>query len=163
MVKKLLLLLLLVCPVWASAQVKFAHVDVDLIYHSLPEAAQIDSVYKKTGEELSAELKRMNDDYARKVTEYKESESSMSADIKQNRVEEIRSLESRISSFYQNSQKMLQQRIESLQAPVRAKINKAVDAVCQEDGYLYIFDVKFIVAKNPESIDVTKTVLQKLK
>lgn len=146
-----------------NAQVKLGHLDVQALFMQLPDAAQIDSAMKKTSMEYEAELKRMEDEVTRKAAEYKEGESKWDETIKQNRMEEIRNLQTRMQNYYQNAQQLLQKKQESLQAPVREKIKKAIDAVAAENGFLYVFDTQAILYKSEQSVDITNLVMKKLK
>lgn len=164
MLKKLILLCLVAMPFMSFAQtgVKLGHLDVQLLFASLPDAAQIDSAMKKTSDEYETELKRMQEEIARKTDEYQKNYQTWDETIKQNRAEEIQALQTRVQNYYQNAQTLLQKKQESLQAPVREKIRKAIDEVAKENGFLYILDTQAILYKSDSSIDITNLVLKKL-
>lgn len=166
MLKRIIVLCLAAMPVLSFAQnvqVKLGHLDIQALFMQLPDAAQIDSAMKKTSMEYENELKRMEDEVTRKAAEYKEGESKWDESIKQNRMEEIRNLQTRMQNYYQNAQQLLAKKQEALQTPVRDKIKKAIDAVAQENGFLYILDTQAILYKSEQSIDITNMVLKKLK
>ena len=148
---------------FGQSQVKLGHIDIQALFMQLPDAAEIDSVMKKTSAEYEAELKRMDDEVTRKAAEYKEGEANWDESIKQNRMEEIRTLQTRMQNYYQNAQALLQKKQEQLQTPVRDKIKKAIDAVAAENGFLYILDTQAIIYKSEQSIDITSLVLKKLQ
>lgn len=165
MLKKLIVLCIAAMPFMSFAQtsnVKLGHLDVQLLFMSLPDAAEIDSVMKKTSDEYELELKRMQEEIARKTAEYQQNYNSWDETIKQNRAEEIQSLQTRVQNYYQNAQQLLQKKQESLQTPVREKIRKAIDDVAKENGFLYILDTQAILYKSDSAVDITNLVLKKL-
>jgi outer membrane protein len=165
MLKKLVVLCLSAMPLFGfaqSAQVKLGHLDVQTLFLSTPEYAQIDSTMKKASSEYESEINRMRDEYTRKASEYQEGQSKWDETIKQNRMEEIQTLDTRIKNYIQNAQQLLQKKQEDLQAPVREKIKKAIDDVVKEYGFLYVFDTQAIIGKSDAAIDVTPLVLKKL-
>lgn len=165
MLKKLIVLCLAAMPFLTFAQtstVKLGHLDVGLLFTSLPDAAEIDSVMKKTSDEYENELKRMQEEIARKTAEYQQNYSQWDETIKTNRAEEIQALQTRVQNYYQNAQQLLQKKQESLNVPVREKIRKAIDDVAKENGFLYILDTQAILFKSDSAIDITNLVLKKL-
>lgn len=164
MLKKLIVLCIAAMPFASFAQsgVKLGHLDVQLLFMSLPDAAEIDSVMKKTSDEYEVELKRMQEEIARKSEEYQKNYNNWDETIKQNRAEEIQALQTRVQNYYQNAQQLLAKKQEALQTPVREKIRKAIDDVAKENGFLYILDTQAILYKSDSSIDITNMVLKKL-
>ncbi|MCQ2233315.1 MAG: OmpH family outer membrane protein [Paludibacteraceae bacterium] len=164
MFKKLIMLCLAAMPLLATAQstVKLGHLDVQALFVSLPEAAEIDSTMKKVSMEYENELKRMQDEMARKAAEYEQNAAQWDETIKANRAEEIRTMQTRVQNYYQNAQQLLAKKQEQLQAPVRDKLKKAIDDVAKENGFLYVFDQQALIYKSESSIDITNLVLKKL-
>ena len=165
MLKKLIALCIAALPILGMAQtstVKLGHLDVQALFMSLPEAAEIDSVMQKTSQEYEAELKRMQDEMARKAAEYEQNEKTWDESIKKNRAEEIRTLQTRVQNYFQNAQQLLQKKQESLQEPVRNKLRAAIDTVAKREGFLYIIDTQAILYKSDSSIDITNLVLKEM-
>ena len=166
MLKKSVLVLFLAFPFFAFAQtqVKLGHLDVQHLFSSLPEVATIESTMKQLTEQHEKEMKKMEDEYNRKLTEFQEGQEKWDEAIKKNRVEELQTLQTRMQTYFQNAQQSLQKRQEELQAPLRDKIMKAMNQVGNENGFLYIFDANMLLFKSEQlSVDVTPLVKKKLE
>ena len=163
--KKLFLLLFMVAPLAAfsqSANTKLGYVDIQTLFMSMPETAAADSALKKSATQHEAEVKRMEDEYTRKLVEYKEGEASWDETIKKNRMEELQTLQTKMQNYYQQAQTMLQQKQEQMQVPILEKLRKAIDEVGTENGFLYIFDMNTLQFKSNDAIDATPFVQKKL-
>jgi len=165
MSKKLVLVLFLAIPFFAfsqNTQIKLGYLDVQGLFLALPEIAEIEATMKKLGEQHEAEIKRMEDEYTRKLTEYQQKQKDWDETIRQNRVEELQTLQTKMQNYYQTAQQMLQQKQEELQVPLREKIMKAMKEVGTENGFLYIFEANTLLFKSDEAIDVTPLVKKKM-
>ncbi|MEE0998011.1 MAG: OmpH family outer membrane protein [Paludibacteraceae bacterium] len=165
MFKKIAIAVLCAMPFVASAQntqIKLGHMDVQALFMSLPETAEIETSLKALGAQLEGEVKRMEEEYTRKLTEFKQGEATWDETIKKNRMEELQTLQVKMQNYYQTAQLQLQQKQEELQAPVREKIKKAINDVCVENGFLYVFDTNTMLYKSDSAIDITALVKKKM-
>lgn len=163
--KRLFLLLFMVAPLAAfaqSANTKLGYVDIQTLFMSMPETAAADSAIKKSATQHEAEVKRMEDEYTRKLVEFKEGESTWDETIKKNRMEELQTLQTKMQNYYQQAQAMLQQKQEQMQMPILEKLRKAIDEAGNENGFLYIFDLNTLQYKSNDAIDATPFVQKKL-
>lgn len=165
MIKKFIALLFLAMPVLGMAQntqIKLGYLDVQALFMSLPEVASIETSLKDLAAQHEAEIKRMEDEYTRKLMEYKEGEAKWDDAIKKNRMEELQTIQQKVQTYYQQAQTMLQQKQEDLQAPIREKLRKTIDEVGAENGFLYIYDLNALLYKSADAIDVTPLIKKKL-
>ncbi|MCQ2194268.1 MAG: OmpH family outer membrane protein [Paludibacteraceae bacterium] len=166
MFKKLLVALFVAAPfvgsVAQNTQVKLGHLDAQSLFLSLPEAKQIDSTMKKLTAQHENEIKRMEEEYNRKLAEYKQGESQFDETIKRSRTEELQTLQMKMQNYYQQAQSLLQQRQNELLAPVQDKVKRTIEEVGAENGFLYIFDSSVILFKSEQSIDVAPLVKKKM-
>ena len=166
MIKKSVLVFFLAVPFFAFAQntqVKLGHLDVQALFTQLPEVATIEETLKLLTEQHEKEMKRMEDEYNRKLTEFQQGQQTWDDAIKKNRVEELQNLQTKMQDYFQMAQKSLQERQEKLQSPLREKILKAMNQVGAENGFLYIFDANLLLFKSDGAIDVTPLVKKKLE
>lgn len=79
-------------------------------------------------------------------------------------MQEILENDQKIQAFLKAAKADLKQRQESLEKPIKAKLNEAVKAVGQEGGYTYIIDNSTgnVVYSGSDAIDVTPLVKAKL-
>lgn len=72
--KNLVALLFLAMPMLGMAQntqIKLGYLDVQALFMSLPEVASIEGSLKELASQHEAEIKRMEDEYTRKMMEYR--------------------------------------------------------------------------------------------
>ncbi|MBO7429138.1 MAG: OmpH family outer membrane protein [Paludibacteraceae bacterium] len=165
MYKKLIALLFLAMPAFGMAQntqIKLGYLDVQTLFLAMPEVSQIETSLKDLAAQHEGEIKRMEDEYNRKLTEYKDGEAKWDEAIKKNRMEEIQMLQMKVQQYYQSAQTLLQQKQEELQAPIREKLRKAIEEVGAENGFLYIYDLNTLLYKSGDAIDVTPLLKKKL-
>jgi outer membrane protein len=165
MSKKLVLVLFLAIPFFAfsqNTQIKLGYLDVQALFMSLPEVAEIEATMKRLSEQHENEIRQMEDEYNRKLAAFQEGQAHWDEAIKRNRVEELQSLQTRMQNYFQTAQQALQKRQEELQNPLRERILRAMNDVGTENGFLYIFDVNALLFKSEQSIDVTPLVKKKL-
>jgi outer membrane protein len=163
--KNFLLFLLCVLPFAVSAQnanVKLGYVDVQTLFYSMPETVEADSAIQKSARMHEAEVKKMEDEYTKKLIEYKEGEKTWDETIAKNRQEELQTLQVRMQNYYQQAQSSLQQKQQQLQVPILEKLRKAILEVGNEEGFLYIFDLNTLQFKSNSAIDATPLVQRKL-
>jgi len=163
--KRLFLLFILAAPLAAFAQnanVKLGYIDIQTLFMSMPETAAADSALKKSANAHEAEVKKMEDEYTRKLVEFKEGEATWDETIKKNRMEELQTLQNRMQNYYQQAQTSLQQKQEQMQMPILEKLRKTINEVGAENGFLYIFDLNMLQFKSNDAIDVTPFVQKKL-
>jgi len=124
-----------------SAQnLKFGHIDSRELLMSMPESdsaqAQIERLaadYEQQMEEMQVELNKKYDDYLQNREKYTNL-------IRQTKEADIQEMQQRIANFEQMAQQDLQTQQSQLMRPIIEKANKAVRAVAEEKGFIYIFD-----------------------
>ena len=150
------------CGVNAQA-LKVGYVDSGSIFQIMPEKAKAEQELQAYAAELQAELQAMGAEYQAKIQDYQANQASMSNLIRQSKEKEIVDLETRIAEFQGSADMALQSKEAELLTPIYEKIQKAVDAVGQEQGFTYILNKAGVVAFVGESaIDITSDVKTKL-
>lgn len=166
MLKKIALLILLVLPMGVFAQtLKFGHVNSYEVIQVMPEyekaMADLQDLHKK----YSDEIKRAEDEFNRKYTEYVQQQDSLPKNIAERRQKELQDLAERGQQFQQEVQENLQKAQQDMTAPIIKKVEDALVAVGQEGGYIYIFDLgrtSIPYVNDKQSIDVTSALKAKL-
>ncbi len=138
--KKILILLLIMAPMSLFAQ-KFGYVNA-------PEIAQVMPEFTKANNELQALQKQYADEYERlrtelekKGTEYEQVKDSLPPAIVQRRERDLQELITRMQQYEQESYQHLQQAQAQKLAEVNDKLQKAIQAVGREGGYICVFDI----------------------
>ena len=147
MLKKLLLAVMVAAPMCLFAEVKIGTVDTQEVFTLMPEL--------KTAQ---ASLEEVN----KKLQEYQALAKDTPETIKQRREQELNELGQKIQTFEQVANQDIQEQQKKLMAPIYEKINTAIKAVGDENGYTYILEDSQVIYKNPTANDVTPLVKAKL-
>lgn len=140
--KKLLLLAALVLmPLAASAQMKFGNVNTSQIIEAMPETTQAQKELEDLQSKYESELSKMGDEYQKKVSDFLAVQDSLAESIARARAEEIDQLQQRIQNFREMAAKDMQTQQQQKIAPIIEKVNKAIQAVGEENGFTYIFNL----------------------
>lgn len=124
----------------ASAQ-KFGNINMGEVFESMPERAQIQKEMEDLQAKYETELSKMGDEYQKKVSDYVAEQDKLEKNIAEARAQEIDQLQQRIQNFREMAAKDLQTQQQSKVAPIIEKINKAIQAVGEKEGFTYIFDL----------------------
>lgn len=135
--KKIVLMLMLLAPVAASAQ-KFGHVDMQSIIASLPEYIKAEGELKALAAQYDNDLKAMVDEIQRKDDNYKKTQSTMNATKKQETETELQQLRQKLQQAYSDNQQALQKAQNEKIGPIETKVLNAIQNVGKAGNYVYI-------------------------
>ena len=159
-----MLSLLFVCSVGIFAQdLKFGHVSIQELAAGMPE--MVDGKKKLDGisKQYEGELAKMYEELNKKYTDFVAAKDSLTDAIKGRRTQELQELEQRFNNFRQSSTEEVQKQQAELERSVMEAIVKAVKAVGEENGYLYIMDKNnALFINSAKSTDVMDLVKAKL-
>lgn len=143
---------------------KFGHVNSQELLATLPERTAAEESLKKHATMLENQQKSMNDDLNKKYAEYLAERESLSALVRQTREKDIQNLQQSIQVFSNQAMIELQEKEQSLIAPIIEKVQKAISEVGKENGFTYIFDLsnRTVVYHSAKSQDITALVRKKL-
>ncbi len=164
MLKRISLLLLIVAPMSVFAQ-KFGHVKSIDIITVMPEYTQAQTDLQAQQKQYEDEIKRAQDELTKKYTEYQQEAANLPKNIQDRRQKELQDLSEKGMEFQQDAQQQLQKAYTDMMDPIYDKLEKALQAVGQEGGYIYIFDLSrtdIPYVNESQSTDVTSAVKAKL-
>lgn len=135
------------------------------ILDAMPEVKQANSdlevmknMFKKKREDMVRELQIKYQDL-----QQKQAGGELAPVEIDKRAQALKDEESKIMEFDTNSQRTLAEKAEELLKPIHERVNKAIDEVAKENGYLYIFDsANGLILYADPSADVTKSIQAKL-
>lgn len=161
--KKVILMALLLVPMSILAQ-KFGHFDSAEIMQAMPEYTTAQNEIQQLQTQYEADLKRMQDEFNRKYTDFQKEEASLLENVKQRRLAELQDLDARIRQNYQDNMKSIQDFQQQKIQAITEKMLAAIKSVGDEGGYVYIMDVSAGVPyiSTTFSTDVTTQVKAKL-
>ncbi len=163
--KKIFAIVLCILPMMAFAQ-EFGFFNRAEIFQAMPETQEAIKKMDQLAKSYEDELLVMRTEYQKKGSEFIAQRDSLPESIRSHRMAEIQNMEERIQNFYQNSQADLQQKEQELIAPINEKMMKAVEAVGDEQGLVYIFDIStpsaLMYYSKTKCKDVTNAIRNKL-
>lgn len=161
--KKLILMLMLFMPMATFAQ-KFGHVNAQEIMASLPEFIKARGEVEAQAKQYDNDLKAMQDEYLRKLEDYKKNASTMNETKRKETEEVITQMEQKIQQTGQDYQQALGKLQQDKISPITNKLVEAIKAVGKAGGYVYIMDVTSGIPYISETLskDVTAEVKAQL-
>jgi outer membrane protein len=167
--KKLLILLFAIAPLSmgiAAQEIKIAYINSQEIFNAMPEIPTIEKQLNDKQEEIKKNASALETEYNSKLEEFTKAGSNVSDAVKQDQQRQLEQINERYQLYIQNSQKEAQDLYQKLITPVNQKIQNAIKAIGDENGFTYIFDVATpsspIVYVSDSAINVTQMVKTKL-
>lgn len=124
----------------AQQKVKFGHLNSNDLLDAMPDKSDAQKKLQDYSKQLEDQLLAMQEELEKKYNEYLEKKDNMTDLIKKSKEEELISLQQRIQTFQTNAQQELQKKEQELLKPIIDKAKKAIEDVCKENGYTYVFD-----------------------
>ncbi|MBP8849347.1 MAG: OmpH family outer membrane protein [Breznakibacter sp.] len=148
----------------AQSSLKFGHIISQKVILEMPEYAANEKAIKDETTKLEKQLTDMREAFQTLVGEYQQVAQTLSAEERSAREANLGERSKKIQDFYQTAQQSLEAKAKALQEPLMAKLQKAISAVGEEKGLLYIFEVEpgLPVYFSTKSVDVTELVKAKL-
>ena len=146
---------------------KLATVNVQELFDAMPEKATAEASLKNASDKYQAEYKTIQDEFNKKYADYQAlaNDAATPQTIKERRMQELQENDQKIQTFQRQAKLDLDELRKNLTAPIYAKIQKAVEAVGNEEGITYIIDTSDnrVVFRGAGAIDVTAKVKAKLE
>ncbi len=161
--KKLILMLMLCAPMAVFAQ-KFGKVNTQVVVQSLPDYAKAQGEMAALSKQKENDLKAMQDELNRKAQDYEKTKSAMNPTKQKETEEELQTLGNKIQQAYQDAQKELQEKNNTLLEPILTKVQNAITAVGKAGAYTAIYELgnSGVVYFGDNVKDVTEEVKAKM-
>lgn len=169
MLKKIALAVMLILPMGVFAQTfKFGHVSSQEVIMAMPDYAKAVSDLQALEKTHMDEMQRTQEEFNKTYQQFQEAmsgENPLPQNIAERRQKELQDMAQRAEQYQQDAAQDIQQKQQEFMAPIYKKVDDAIKAVGQEDGYTFIFDtartaIPYI--NNAQATDVTSKVKTKL-
>lgn len=158
--------LLIPASLFSQKQIKLGHIDSQKLIMAMPESDSAQKKLQKVEQEFQATLEELQVEFNRKFKNYQDNYTTMTELIRSTKESELNELSERIQNFQTQAQQDFERQRVELFRPIQEKAKKAVDAVAEENGFTYIFDigpgVGAIVYASPDTEDILPLVKAKL-
>lgn len=155
----------------ANAQVKplrIGYTNVDYLISLHPDSKKIEGELRTYRGQLDKEAESLGKEFREKYESYEKGKTMMSEPTRASKEKDLMQLQERIQEFQRNAESDLQKKQLELLQPVLDKIQKAIDAVANENGFTYVLNSDAgmgttpILLHGPESDNISDLVLKKL-
>ncbi len=165
--KKLILIALVLMPLSAVAQQKFAHINASEVFAAMPETTTAQTELQTLQTQYQEEFQRLQDELRTKYEDYQKNEATLPDATKQRRQQELQDLNQRLEEFAQKSEQDIQTKYQEKLAPIHEKLFNAIKEVGTAGGYVYVVDISaqatpILFFNETLSTDVTSQVKAKL-
>jgi outer membrane protein len=131
---------LLAFTVKAQDQIKIGYTNAEYILSFMPEAKQIEAEIGDYEKQLSSQLDSKMKDFQTKLADLQQNAETMIPEVRADKEQELQTLQQNIQKFQRDAQTSLQQKQAELLQPAYDKIQEAIDAVAQANGYTHIIN-----------------------
>ncbi|MBC7383994.1 MAG: OmpH family outer membrane protein [Bacteroidia bacterium] len=142
---------------------KIGYVDLQELMQLMPDYKKANMDMEAFGKSLEDELKKMSEEFQKKVADYQKNEKLIADPIKEVKQKELQDMQSRIQEFQQSAQENVRKKEAELLKPIIEKAKTAIGHVAKEGGFSYIFDSSVAgFLYKPEGDNVLPIVKKKL-
>jgi outer membrane protein len=147
-----------------AQELKFGHINVQELIQVLPDKKAADDKLQAEAEVLQTRMQKMSEEHDTKFKEYLAQRDSLPELIRATMEKEIQDIEQRLQNYQTMAQQSLSKKEQELYKPILEKIQQAIDAVGQEQGFVYIFDLssQVVLYHSEKSVDCMPFVKAKL-
>ncbi len=167
MLKKIAIaIVLFALPIGAMAQAKFGHMNSAQVITAMDEYKKLASDLETMQKNYEDEINRTQEEFNKKYQELVAQQDSLPQNILERRQKEVQDMYERQQEFQQQASQSLQKAQQDGLTPIMEKVNKAVQEIGQQGGYVYIFDIanggSVIPFIGSQSTDITQQVKDKV-
>ena len=133
---------------------KMGLVDQQAIVLEMPEYSAAQTKFSEKEASKMKEIETLYLQYQTKMQEYEELVSTLSSGARQAKESELIDLQTRIQMAEEMAQEYLLEYNADLMEPISVKVNAAIQAVAQANGFTHVTDLSLFYVY-PESDDIT--------
>lgn len=134
-------LFILIAAAGNAQNLKFGHINSDELIQALPEFDSATASLEKFRQDLVNALELMTVELNNKSDAYQKESKNLTDLVRQTKEQELVDLNRRIQEFQQNANEQMQNKQVEVYQPIYNKVEKAIQDVGKENGYIYIFNV----------------------
>ena len=135
----IMVLALLVLGSAVHAQLKIGYTNAEYVLTQMPDAKEIQSQLQSHQKQLETQLQTKSTAYQNLVQEYQANQATYIDAVRLDKENEIRRMQQEIQEFQVNADASLQKKQLELLDPALKKIQDAIKAVAEKNGYSHVF------------------------
>lgn len=148
----------------AVDSLKFGYFNSTEILNLMPAKVSAKKAIEELNQKYKDELVLMQNDYARKYSDFMDNQNSMSENIKLRRMQELHELEQNITKFMKVAQEDIESQEQQQIIPLKEKLKAAVQAIGLEKNFICIYDLanESVAFITPNAVDISPLLKRQL-
>ena len=122
---------------------KVGCIDTNVLWSLMPEKQTVDEKLKKQQEEFMQYYKSLEKDFGVELDNFFADSANMSDLIKEQTRDKLMKMSANLNEFPEKAEADLQKSQNELYAPIRLKMQDAIDKVASREGYDVVMDIAF--------------------
>ena len=123
-----------------AQKLKYGYIDANKILMEMPEISAANKELDAYSAKTNSYIKEKNDEYTKKLTDFQNSEASLTELIKQDKQNELIKMANDLKTFQQNAQNDFNKKKQELYQSAIAKLKEAISSVAKANGFRFIID-----------------------
>lgn len=132
------LLLMMLMPFAASAQVRFGYYNQDSVLHAMPDYAEAKQAVADLREKYEAEMQHSANEFSRKYEDFLDGQKDFAAPILRKRQAELQELYASNMAFREETIRLLDEMEKDVYSPVINRMSEAVRQLGKKHGFAFI-------------------------
>jgi outer membrane protein len=128
----------------------------------MPETKAAQAELEKMRKQIDAELKILEDEFAKKYQTFVQQMDTLVESIKLRRTTDLQESRQRIETYKEEAQQQIYAKSNELMTPIQQKLIDTIKAVGEENGYTYMAERDVFLFVSTTAIDATPLVKKKL-
>ncbi|MDO1448812.1 OmpH family outer membrane protein [Rhodocytophaga aerolata] len=145
----------------AQTAVKIGYVDSRAVSDKLPEVKQAYAQLSEFQKQKQNELQKEEEAFQKEVEKYQQDGQGMDAAMRASKERELQAKNEQLQLKATNAQADIQKRQQTIFDPIEKRIQEAITAVANENGYTYVL-AKEVLLHSPAGDDISDLVAKKL-
>ena len=138
----LLSLLLIIGTAAFAQQPKFGNVNTQEILMNMPELKDVQTQLETEYKQKETQLTTMQEDLKKQQDDYMKIAETMTPQDRAAKEQELQQMGQKVQNYYMLAQQQLKAKEQELKMPLLNKVQTAIQEVGDENGFLYIFEIK---------------------
>jgi len=148
-----------------AAASKIVYVNSQKIIAQAPGRADAEAQFQKEMDQYKAQVQKLGDSLKTQIADYQKNQATMTPAARAAREKDLGGKQQAYQQHVQELEQTAQQREAELVRPIMEQINKIIEQIRSENGYLFILDAGSqagVVVAADSSLDITDQVIKKL-
>ena len=133
-------ILLACCTITMAQQVRIAFFSYDKVLHAMPDYALAEANVTKLRQQYQSEMAAAEKEFSEKYELFLEQQASLAPSIREKRQQELEQHLDRNMKFRKDSERLLHDAEHDAIAPLRARLDAAIQQIGKERVYLIIYN-----------------------